>query len=140
MCILLWIKSDYGIMRSMKNGKEVVSPISSGILLASARAVNEERSAFIEGEMVQPYHYLTEDKVQEVIPGKPFNMQIEIFATSALVRKGNKLRVSISPSNHAQGILNIPQREKAAGGVTSIHHSPEFPSSIVLPIVPNSVL
>ena len=67
-------------------------------------------------------------------------MQVEIFPTSALIRKGNKLRVSISPSNQAQGMLNEPRRELAQDGITTIHNSPQYPSSVVLPIVPLSEL
>jgi hypothetical protein len=67
-------------------------------------------------------------------------MQVEIFPTSALIRKGNKLRVSLSPSNQAQGVLNYPQRERAKDGITTIHNSPEYPSSLVVPVVPLSAL
>lgn len=68
----------------------VSMPISNGILLASARAVDESRSRFIDGEMIQPFHYLTEEREQTVIPGEVFKMQVEIFPTSYIVRKGYK--------------------------------------------------
>lgn len=67
-------------------------------------------------------------------------MQVEIFPSSAIIRKGNKLRVTISPSNQAQGMLNYPRQAMAEGGMTSIHNSPEYPSSVVLPIVPLAAL
>lgn len=117
-----------------------VIPLSNGLLLASARALDESRSRYLYGEMVQPYHYFTQSTEQLLVPGEVVKMHVEVFPTSALIRKGNKLRVSISPSNQAQGILNLPRRELARDGVTSIHNSAEYPSSVVLLSVPVSEL
>ncbi|RLU01239.1 MAG: CocE/NonD family hydrolase [Ketobacter sp.] len=117
-----------------------VIPITDGMLLASARTVDPLRSRYLNGEMIQPYHYFTQAAETFLIPGEPTLMQVEIFPTSALIRKGNKLRVSISPSNQAQGMLNEPRRELAQDGITTIHNSPQYPSSVVLPIVPLSEL
>lgn len=118
-----------------KNGHKVV-PLTNGLLLASARAVDESRSRFIKGEMMQPFHPFTEAAQQPVVPGQVMKMQVEIFPTSAIVRKGHKLRISIAPSNDAQGILNLPRQAQAAGGVSTVHISPQYPSSVVLPMVP----
>ena len=115
-------------------------PITNGQLLASSRAVDESRSRFMDGEMIQPYHYFTQEHNQPLVPGEVVKMQIEIFPTSALIRKGHKLRISISPSNQAQAILNYPRQAMAEGGITRIHMSPDFPSSVVLPVVPTSIL
>ncbi|MCG8315547.1 MAG: CocE/NonD family hydrolase [Pseudomonadales bacterium] len=115
-------------------------PITNGQLLASSRAVNESRSRFMDGEMIQPYHYFTQEWNQPLVPGEVVKMQIEIFPTSALIRKGHKLRISISPSNQAQALLNYPRQAMAEGGITTIHISPDFPSSVVLPVVPTSAL
>lgn len=120
--------------------EQAVLPITNGQLLASVRAVDLERSRLLKGEMIQPYHYFTEEKSAPLVPGEVVKMQVEIFPTSAIIRKGNRLRVSISPSNQAQGMLNYPRQDAAAGGVTTIHNSPQYPSSIVLPIVPVSAL
>lgn len=115
-------------------------PLSNGLLLASARAVDESRSRFLDGEMIQPYHYFTQDRADLVEPGEVFKMQIEIFPTSALIRKGQKLRVSIASSNQAQGIVNYVLQEQMRDSIVTIHNSAEYPSSIVLPIVPVSEL
>ena len=115
-------------------------PLTNGLLLASKRAVDIERSRIINGEMIQPFHYFTEDRSQPLVPGDVVKMQIEIFPTSAIIRKGSKLRVAISPSNQAQGILTYPSQAAAEGGITTIHNSPEYPSSLILPMVPTSAL
>jgi len=115
-------------------------PISNGLLLASARAVDESRSRFINGEMIQPYFYFTQDQELTVVPGEVMKMQVEIFPTSYVIPKGNKLRVSISSSNQAQGILNYPRQAQVDGSTMTIHNSAEYPSSVLLPSVPLSAL
>lgn len=115
-------------------------PITNGQLLASGRAVNESRSRFLKGEMIQPYHYFLEETSQPLVPGEIVKLPVEIFATSAIIPKGAKLRVSISPSNQAQAMLNYPRQAAAENGITTIHISPDHPSSVVLPIVPTSAL
>jgi putative CocE/NonD family hydrolase len=118
----------------------VVKQISNGLLLASNRAVDESRSRFIDGEMVHPVHYLTEDQVMPVVPGEVIKLPVEIFPTSAIILKGHKLRISIAASNQAQGILNWPRQEQMKDAVITVHNSPDYPSSIVLPVVPMSAL
>lgn len=122
-----------------RNGRRV-QPLTNGMLVASGRAVDESRSRFLHGEMIQPYHYFTEEASMPVVPGEMMKMQVEIFPTSAIIPRGSKLRISISPSNQAQGILNRPRQEQAAGGITTIHNSLMYPSSVVVPIVPTSAL
>lgn len=117
-----------------------VIPLTNGLLLASMRTVDESRSRYIDGEMVQPYHYFTQEKESYLVPGEVTKMQVEVFPTSALIRQGNRLRVSISPSNQAQGVLNLVRREHAKDGVTTIHNSAEYPSSVVVLSVPVSEL
>ena len=117
-----------------------VLPITNGQLLASARRVDPERSRYVDGEMIQPYHFFTEEVNEPLVPGEVVLMQVEIFPTSVIIRKGNRLRVSVSPSNQAQAILNYPRQAMAEGGITTVHNSADYPSSVVLPVVPTSVL
>ena len=117
-----------------------ILPLTNGLLAATSRAVNIERSRYLDDQMIQPYHYLSEGTVSIVNPGEVIKMQVEIFPTSAIIREGHRLRVSISPSNQAQGVMNYVQQDNAVNGTTTIHNSPEHPSSIVLPIVPTSEL
>jgi len=115
-------------------------PISNGLLLASARAVDESRSRFINGEMIQPYFYFTQDQELTVVPGEVMKMQVEIFPTSYIIPKGYKLRVSIASSNQAQGILTYPRQAQVIGSTMTLHNSAEYPSSVLLPAVPLSAL
>jgi uncharacterized protein len=116
------------------------TPISTGLMSASYRVVDNSRSRYINGTMVQPWHPFTVASRQAIIPGKAMLVPIEIFPAATLVRKGQKLRVAISASNQAQGVWALPQQAKANGNVTTILSGPTTPSSIVLPLVPTTVL
>jgi len=116
------------------------TPISTGLMSASYRAVDNSRSRYINGVMVQPWHAFTVASRQAITPGKAMLVPVEIFPAAALVRKGQKLRVAISASNQAQGVWALTQQVNANGNVTTILSGPTTPSSIVLPLVPTTVL
>jgi len=116
------------------------TPISTGLMSASYRAVDTSRSRYINGTMIQPWHPFTVASKQAVVPGQPMLVPVEVFPAAALIRKGHKLRIAISASNQAQGIWPTPQQLKANGNVSTIYNDPSRPSSLVLPLVPVSAL
>lgn len=118
----------------------VATPISTGLLSASYRAVDTSRSRYLHGEMIQPWHAFTEASRQAVVPGQPMLVPVEVFPAAALIKKGHKLRIAISASNQAQGIWPAPQQANAKGNVSTVYNEPSYPSSLVLPLVPTSAL
>jgi len=116
------------------------TPISTGLLAVSHRAVDVSRSRFVKGVMMQPWHPYTQAAQQPAVPGKPMLVQVEVFPAAALIRKGHKLRVAISASNQAMGVWSTPQQALANGNVSTILSTPSYPSSVVLPVVPASAL
>ncbi|MBP7132505.1 MAG: CocE/NonD family hydrolase [Aquabacterium sp.] len=118
----------------------VATPITTGLMSARYRAVDTSRSRYVNGIMIQPWHAYTAASAQNVVPGKPMLVPVEIFPNAALIRAGHKLRVAISASNQAQGVWPLPNQANANGGTTVILNSAEHPSSVVLPVVPASSL
>ena len=116
------------------------TPISNGLLSASYRAVDSSRSRYVQGVMIQPWHAFTASSALAVTPGQAMLLPIEIFPNAALIRSGHRLQVSISASNQAQGIWSTPEQALANGNVSTILNDPAHPSSIVLPVVPESAL
>lgn len=116
------------------------TPISTGLMSASFRAVDPLRSRYVDGVMIQPWHPFTEASRLAVVPGKPMLVPVEVFPAAALVRKGHKLRIAISASNQAQGVWPAPQQAEANGNISTIYNEPGYPSSVVLPVVPTSAL
>ena len=116
------------------------TPISTGLMSAAYRAVDASRSRYVNGMMIQPWHAYTEASRQAVVPGQPMLVPVEVFPAAALIKKGHKLRVAISASNQAMGIWPTPQQAEANGNVSTILNDAAHPSSVVLPVVPTSVL
>jgi len=118
----------------------IAKPLSTGQLSATYRGVDESRSRYINGVMIQPWHHFTVVSALPVVPGEPMQLPIEVFPTAALIRSGHHLRVALSASNQAQGVWATSDQLAAAGGISTIYNDPDHPSSVVLPIVPSSEL
>ena len=118
-------------------------PLANGMMSAAHRAVDASRSRYLHGEMIQPWHPFTLAAKQPLTPGTPgtiVKVPVEIFPIAAVIKPGHKLRVSISASNQAQGIWPTPSQALANGGVTTLYNDAAHPSSVVLPVLPNTLL
>ncbi|MEY4766711.1 MAG: hypothetical protein RI907_3384 [Pseudomonadota bacterium] len=118
----------------------LAKPVTTGLMSAAYRAVDTSRSRYVNGVMIQPWHPFTEASRLAVVPGQPMLVPVEVFPAAVLVKKGQKLRVAISASNQAMGIWPTPQQQEANGNVSTILNDAAHPSSVVLPVVPASVL
>ncbi len=114
--------------------------ITHGLMSAAYRAVDASRSRQVQGVMMQPWHPFTAASSQPLQAGQPVLVPVEVFPTAALVKAGQKLRVAISASNQAQGVWTLDRQPLADGNVSTIYSDVLRPSSIVLPVVPRSVL
>lgn len=114
--------------------------LSSGLLTASFRAVDESKSRYLDGEMIQPWHPFTAESVAAVGSGNIVKVPVEIFPTSALIRKGHKLRISVGASNFPFALMPLPDLVDSVAGVMSIYNDAQHASSVVLPLVPAAEL
>ena len=110
--------------------------LSSGIQTASLRAVDPSKSRYLDGEMIQPWHPYTAQSVEAVGSGTIVKVPVEIFPTSALIRKGHRLRISVGASNFPFALMPIPGLLQSAAGVLRVYRDAGHPSSVVLPVVP----
>lgn len=115
-------------------------PISNGLLTASHRQLDAKRSRVMNGLMLQPWHPYREDTLLPVVPNEPMLMSVEIFPSAVYVAPGSRLRVSINSSNLPQGLSPLPTLLKSALGALTIYTDKQRPSSLVLPVVPDSAL
>lgn len=145
----LWIKSSVtdavlsvrvDIVNQSLLGGTQVQPITNGLMLASRSAIDETKSRKIGGKIIQPWYPMSQKEEKMLVPGELRKVLVEIFPTSAVVKAGQKLRISIAPSNQAQGVLNNKQRAATNGGVTTIVSNKDHPSSILMPMVPRRFL
>jgi putative CocE/NonD family hydrolase len=110
--------------------------LTNGIQTASMRAVDTSRSRYLDGHMIQPWHPYTKASVQKVGSGKVVELQVEIFPTSAVIRKGHKLRVAVGASDFPHGLPPLPDLVQSLAGVLSVYDDAAHPSQVVLPVVP----
>ncbi len=114
--------------------------LTSGVQTASLRVIDESRSRRLDGEMIQPWHPYSADAVEPVGSGNIVKVSVELFQTSALIRKGHQLRISVGAANFPFAAMPLPSLAVSAAGLLSIYHDAEHASSIVLPVVPASAL
>jgi len=75
-------------------------------------------------------------------PGKVYRFTVDMDATAISVKKGHRLRVEVSSSNFPKYTRNPNTGESAEYATEfvkvtqTVHHSPEYPSHVVLPMMP----
>jgi putative CocE/NonD family hydrolase len=75
-------------------------------------------------------------------PGKVYEYTIDMWATSNTFLPGHRIRLEISSSNFPRFDRNLNTGEDAANGTRmvtakqTIYHSAQYPSHVVLPIIP----
>jgi uncharacterized protein len=92
----------------------VSAEISRGALLSSLRAIDEATSTYVDGELLVAEHPFTAASVLPVVPGQPFDVDIDINATEAVIRAGHRLRVAISRTSFPH-LFSRSQRRKIKG-------------------------
>ena len=83
--------------------------ITAGFLLASQRAVDPARSTYDRnGTLIRPFHPFTRASQQPVTPNDPALYQIEIYPTSAIFRKGDRIRLTIGSADTPATAPSLP--------------------------------
>ncbi len=115
-----------------------VTPITNGLINMKHRATDDSRSRTLNGETIQPWHTFSESDESVVIPNITAKFPIEIQPTSAVIKKGHRLRVAVGPSNLPQGtIFGAEGLLQLLPTWLTVENNRWYPSSIVLPVVPN---
>ncbi len=114
--------------------------LTSGVHTASLRAVDESKSRYLDFEMIQPWHPYTVESEQPIGIGNIVKVPVEIFTTSALIKKGHRLRISVGASNFPFGMMPLPNLLNSLAGLMTIYSDAQHASSVVLPVVPASAL
>jgi len=114
--------------------------LTTGIMQVSLAAVDTTRSRYLNGQMIQPWHPFTQ--ASQVLPGAGniVEVPLEIFPTSALIQQGHQLRISVGSSDFPHGLPPLPELANEIPGVMTIYSDAAHPSSVLLPVVPASVI
>jgi putative CocE/NonD family hydrolase len=142
--LVLWVAStteDMDVFATLRNidadGKDVFElgqqsqpvPVAKGWLRASHRKLDPELSL-----PYRPYH--VHDERQWLEPGVPVRLDVEIWATSMVFRKGHRIRLDIQPRD---GIGSAPYTHYSADyntGTNTVFAGGSRASYLLLPIIP----
>ena len=81
-------------------------------------------------------------KAEPIEPGKIYEYDIDLWATSNLFKAGHRIRLAISSSNFPRFDRNLNTGEPALGATRmlkaqqKLYHDAAHPSSLVLPVIP----
>jgi uncharacterized protein len=109
--------------------------LTNGLQAASFRAVDESRSRIVDGWNLQPWHPYTKDSVAPMPSGEAVPVDVEVFSTAAVVKAGHAIRVSVGAADFPHAVSPLPSLPAATTAVTTVHHGPDTPSYVVLPVV-----
>lgn len=109
--------------------------LTNGLLTASLRAVDPEKSRYLDGHMIQPWHPFTEELKSAPGMGEIVELNVEVFPSSFVIQEGHSLRVTVGASDLPHGLPPVPDLISQLVGLLSVHTGPETPSHIVLPVV-----
>ena len=114
--------------------------LTRGWLKASHRAIDEDKS-----RPGRPWHPLSREAQKKVEPGKIEEYRIEILATANRFEKGHRICIEIAAMDVPTGIGGATNAEYIPYHICSsetvvhrVYHGPDYPSHLLLPIVPCS--
>lgn len=115
-------------------------PLSHGIQMASMSANDPARARYMDGKLIQPWHPFSAESQRSITPFTPFEADVEVFSTSAVIGAGERLRISVGSSDLPHGISPLPDLLASLLGALTIYSTPEMPSRVNIPLVPMSSL
>jgi predicted acyl esterase len=120
--------------------------LAHGWLRASHRKLDATRS-----KPFQPYH--SHDELLPLNPGEVYELDVEIWPTCIVLEPGSRIALTIAGRDFARGatglndlknhgsgpfVHNDPddRPSEVFGGSTTLYTGPEYPSSVLVPIIP----
>jgi uncharacterized protein len=105
---------------------------------ASQRAVDPERSTYdASGTLIRPFHPFTRASQEPVRPNDPALYQIELYPTSAIFRKGDRIRLTIGSADTPATAPPIAALANSLGGEIRMPGAGRYASHVLLPVEPD---
>lgn len=111
-----------------------VSRLTGGWQVLSHRALDARKTRYVDGKILQPFHPFTKAAQKTLAPGEVAPVDVEIFPTSAQIKKGHKLRLAVQAFDVPHLLPTLPD---LVGTLTvmRIHSSARYPSELTIPSV-----
>lgn len=111
-----------------------VERLTGGWQVLSHRALVASRNRVVDGQVIQPYHPFTKAAQVPMESGKVARIDVEVFPTGAVIKKGHRLRITVQQFDVPHLLAPLPQLVDSLGSVVTLHHSAKYPSRLVLPV------
>jgi putative CocE/NonD family hydrolase len=122
--------------------------ITGGSLVGSLRAVSTQRcgsrtefcSVYAGNQIIVPWHPYTYASLQSMEPNVVYDLQLEIFPTTAQIERGHRLRISVMSGDtpHRLDTASTLTGQASGGGADWIWFGPGYPSRLYLGRAPLS--
>jgi putative CocE/NonD family hydrolase len=109
-------------------------PIGFGQLKVSHRKLDPVRTT-----EYRPYHTHTREDHQPLKPGEVVECEVEIWPTTALIRKGYRLKLDVQPATGndlTKQIWDVVDRNYQKGAQYAVHTGADYPSYLQIPVIP----
>jgi uncharacterized protein len=107
-----------------------IHPVGSGVLKASHRKLDSSRST-----EYWPVHTHTESDYAPLLEGEIVPVEVGLNPSSALVRKGCRLRLDVQPISPAGLPARAYDESYHVGATNTVYTGPDHPSFVQLPLV-----
>ncbi len=112
-----------------------VTRLTGGWQVMSHRKLDEARTRYLDGKIIQPYHPFTRADQKRQAANEVAPVDVEVFPTAATIRPGHKLRLAVQAFDipHLLPSALLAPRMLT---VMKVHSSAQYPSELTLPTVP----
>ncbi|MFL6059652.1 MAG: CocE/NonD family hydrolase [Marmoricola sp.] len=111
-----------------------VSRLTGGWQVISLRALDKQRSRYLDGQLIQPYHPFTLASKAKLAKGQIAPVDVEIFPTGAKILPGHRLRIAVQAFDVPHLAPILPDLPSTLSVIT-IHDSAQYPSVLTIPLV-----
>lgn len=110
-----------------------VTRISGGWQTIAHRKLDESRSRYLDGQLLQPYHPFTREAKAKLPAGQVAPVDVEIFPTGAVIAKGHRLRIAVQAFDVPHLLSTVPDLLGQLAPVT-VHTGPQYPSVLTMAV------
>lgn len=109
-----------------------VSRLSGGWQVLSLAELDESRSRYLDGQLIQAYHPFTQESQTPLTGIQP--VDVEIFPTAASIEPGHSLRLAVQAFDVPHALAPLPVLAQSLTNIV-IHTGPDTPSVLTVPSV-----
>ncbi len=84
------------------------------------------------GGIIVPWHPFTRASQEALVPGVPYELEVEIFPSALVLQPGHRLRLSLLTGDFPHSVPTTSLVQSAAGGTTTFLFDAKHPSSLYL--------